>query len=328
MNAIGDGYTGGVGGEDEPPLDPDAAAYLARAMAPQVLDERNVTAVRAAYEARRIADLGEAPAVERIEDFAFPLPRRTLRARCYRPRSDEALMPVLLYLHGGGWVFGNLETHDTICRRLAAGSGCAVLSLDYRLAPEHPFPAALDDVADALGWLAYKGREVGLDPSRMAIGGDSAGGNLAVATLLALRGTDGPKPIFQLLIYPALDLTMSGNSHEAFGKGYLLDSDLQRQCHALYLGTADRGDWRASPLLAADLSGLPPAFVLTASHDPLRDEGEAYAARLVATGVPVTAYRVPGQVHAFMAMDGVMRVVAPTAILLARHLALALSQPR
>lgn len=307
-------------------LDADAAPYVAAASGTRSIDltPHNVDEARAAYEARRMGELGEAPPIARTDDVELVLATRTLHTRRYMPEEDDTPAPVLVYLHGGGWVFGSLDTHDTICRRLAAGSGCAVLSLDYRLAPRNPFPAALDDVIETIQWLGTHGMNIGLDPCRMAIGGDSAGGNLAAAASLALREADGPKPLFQLLIYPALDLTMGRPSHREFGQGYLLDSDFQRRCHELYLGGADRRDWRISPLLAEDVTGVPPAFVLTASHDPLRDEAEAYAARLVAAGVPVTVHRVPGQVHAFMAMDGVMRIVAPTARLLARHLALAL----
>lgn len=307
-------------------LDPDAAAYVAAAASRQAitLTRDNVDAARAAYEARRMSELGGAPPIARVDDVELALTARTLRARRYLPEGCAAPAPVLIYLHGGGWVFGNLDTHDTICRRLAAGSGCAVLSLDYRLAPEHPFPAGFDDVIETIRWLGAHGAEIGLDPHRMAIGGDSAGGNLAAVACLALRGSDGPRPTFQLLIYPALDFTMASPSHQLFGQGYLLDNAFQKQCHELYLGGADRRDGRISPLLADDVAGVPAALILTASHDPLRDEGEAYAARLVASGVPVTSQRVPGQVHAFMAMDGVMRIVEPTARLLARHLALAL----
>jgi len=311
-------------------LEADAAFYVAAASGRRsfALTPHSVDEARAAYNAKRIGELGDAPSIARTDDVKLALATRTLRARRYLPEGCEAPGPVLVYLHGGGWVFGDLDTHDTICRRLAAGSGCAVLSLDYRLAPENPFPAALDDVIETIQWLGTHGPEFGLDPRRAAIGGDSAGGNLAAAASLALRYSDGPKPLFQLLLYPALDFTMERPSHREFGQGYLLDSDFQRQCHELYLGGADRRDWRISPLLAEHVTGVPPTFVLTASHDPLRDEAEAYAARLVAAGVPVTVYRVPGQVHAFMAMDGVMSIVAPTARLLAQHLALALRGER
>lgn len=310
-------------------LDADAAPYVAEASGTRsiAVTRHNVDEARAAYEAKRRGELGDAPSIALTDDLELALATRTLLARRYLPLGCEAPAPILLYLHGGGWIFGNLDTHDTICRRLAAGSGCGVLSLDYRLAPEHPFPAGFDDVIETIRWLGSRGQEIGLDPCRMAIGGDSAGGNLASASCLALRGSNSPKPKFQLLIYPALDLTMQRPSHQMFGQGYLLDTEFQRQCHLLYLGGADRRDWRISPLLAEDVAGVPPAFVLTASHDPLRDEAEAYAARLVEAGVPVTLHRVPGQVHAFMAMDGVMSIVEPTARLLARHLALALRRP-
>lgn len=308
-------------------LDPDARACVEAAAGGPGLDGMTVDAIRQAFAARRRSDQCATPRVSRTDEIDVSLPGRTLPARLYRPEAaGPAHLPTLLYFHGGGWVLGDLDTHDSICRRLSHGSGCAVLSLGYRLAPEHPFPAAVEDAVDAVGWLAAHGHALGLDPGRIAVGGDSAGGNLAAAAALALRGREGPTPRFQLLIYPALDFTMSLPSHAAFGRGYLLDTGFQRWCHDRYLGGADRTDWRVSPLLADDVAGAPPAFVLTASHDPLRDEGEAYAARLVEAGVPVTLHRVPGQVHAFMAMDRVMRVVAPTARLLAQHLALALAE--
>ena len=309
-------------------LDPDAKAFLeaAAAAAPASLETMELDQARKTFVARRKVDQGSAPPIARVDDITVDLPGRVLKARLYRPdAADGSLLPALVYFHGGGWVFGTLDTHDGICRRLADGSRCAVLSLDYRLAPEHPFPAAVDDAIDTVGWLGRKGRDFGLDADRIALGGDSAGGNLAAVASLALRGADGPRPRYQVLIYPAVDFSMTQASHRQFGKGFLLDTSFQRWCHDLYVNGADRGDWRISPLLADDVAGVPPAFVLTASHDPLRDEGEAYAARLVEAGIPVTLHRVPGQVHAFMAMGGVMRVAVPTARLLARHLALALS---
>lgn len=266
-------------------------------------------------------------AMPAIRDIAMALPGRALAARLYRPVEDEtARLPVLIYFHGGGWVLGDLNSHDGVCRRLAHESGCAVVSVDYRLAPEHPFPAAFDDAIAAAGWVAAHADALGVDADRLALGGDSAGGNLAAAACLALRDAGGPKVSYQLLIYPATDFAMDTASHRDFGEGFLLDAGFQHWCHRHYLGdSGSRSDWRVSPLRAQSVAGLPPAFVLTASHDPLRDEGEAYAQRLVEAGCCVTLWRASGQIHAFLPMDGVMTAVPAVARRLGAHLALGLA---
>jgi acetyl esterase/lipase len=221
-----------------------------------------------------------------------------LRARLYVPAAEAAPGPLLVYYHGGGWVEGSVGTHDPACRLLAHLSGTRVLSVDYRLAPEHPFPAAADDAVAAFADVARHASAYGADPRRVAVGGDSAGGNLAAVTALALRGA-APAPAFQLLVYPGVDMTRRHPSRVAFGQGFLLTEENMTFYEDSYVpDRARRSDPRVSPLLAPDLSGLPPAHVATALADPLRDEGEAYAERLRAAGVPVALHRHP-QIHGF-----------------------------
>ena len=196
--------------------------------------------------------------------------------RLYRPLGSKAgaVLPALVYYHGGGWTIGDLDTHDTLCRELANQSGCAVVAVDYRMGPEHRFPAAVDDVLAATRWVRKEAAALGVDPSRLAVGGDSAGGNLATVVAIAARDA-GDLPIaFQLLIYPGTDMRRGHASHTTNGKGYLLESDTITYFHDHYIDDAAQDlDWRASPLLHKDLSKLPPALVITAGFDPLRDEG-------------------------------------------------------
>ena len=232
-----------------------------------------------------------------------------LRARHYAPAELGGPHPLLVYYHGGGFTYGDLDTHDGICRILCRHAGAHVLAIDYRLAPEHPFPAAVEDARLALHWAFENARSLGADPSRIGVGGDSAGGNLAtvVAQLAARDG--GPAPVLQLLIYPVTDFTRRRRSRELFGEGFLLTNSEMDWFEDNYLG-ADRAhaaDPRASPLLAEDLGGLAPAFIATAAFDPLRDEGEEYARALAEAGTPVTLRRFPGFIHAFIAAAGVSR---------------------
>jgi acetyl esterase len=221
-----------------------------------------------------------------------------LGARLYVPAGVPAPGPLLVYYHGGGWVEGSVATHDPACRLLAHLSGVRVLSVGYRLAPEHPFPAAADDAAAAFAEAARYAARYGADPARLAVGGDSAGGNLAAVTAQAFR-REPRAPAFQLLIYPGVDMTRRHPSRVTFGEGYLLTEESMTFYEDSYVpDRARRSDPRVSPLLASDLSGLPPAHVATAVADPLRDEGEAYAARLRAAGVRVALQRHP-QIHGF-----------------------------
>jgi acetyl esterase/lipase len=232
-----------------------------------------------------------------------------LRARHYAPAEPGDPHPLLVYYHGGGFTYGDLETHDGVCRILCRHAGAHVLAIDYRLAPEHPFPAAVEDARAALRWAFANAQALGADPQRVGVGGDSAGGNLAaVVSHLAARD-GGPAPTLQLLIYPATDFSRRRRSRELFGEGFLLTNSEMDWFETNYLG-AERTharDPRASPLLADDLSGLAPAYVVTAAFDPLRDEGEEYAEALRVAGTPVTLRRFPGFIHAFIAGAGVSR---------------------
>ncbi|MGN6866822.1 MAG: alpha/beta hydrolase [Solirubrobacteraceae bacterium] len=232
-----------------------------------------------------------------------------LRARHYAPAEPGDPHPLLVYYHGGGFTYGDLETHDGVCRILCRHAGAQVLAIDYRLAPEHPFPAAVIDARAALHWAFANAQALGADPHRVGVGGDSAGGNLAaVVSQLAARD-GGPAPVLQLLIYPATDFSRRRRSRELFGEGFLLTNSEMDWFETNYLGAerAHAHDPRASPLLAEDLSGLPPAYLVTAAFDPLRDEGEEYAEALRAAGTPVTLRRFPGFIHAFIAGAGVSR---------------------
>lgn len=229
--------------------------------------------------------------------------------RYYRPQGSAAgdVLPVLVYYHGGGWVIGDLETHDVLCRELCNQSGCAVVAVHYRLAPESRFPAAFDDALGATRWVRAQAAALKLDPQRIAVGGDSAGGNLAAAVALAAREAGDLPLAFQLLIYPATDQRRQWPSHTANGQGYLLTRESMDYYHDHYL-VDDRHDldWRASPLLHADHARLPPALVLIAGYDPLRDEGLQYAHKLSAAGSRATLVNFERQVHGFITMGKVL----------------------
>lgn len=228
--------------------------------------------------------------------------------RLYRPASDTP-PPLLVFLHGGGWMFGDLETHDAMTRHLAAASGCAVLGVGYRLAPEHKFPAGLDDAMTAFDWACRSAADLGCDPARIALGGESAGGNLTAAMTLRLRDAGKPQPLFQLLIHPATDMSFSLPSFAEIGAPGLSKSYLDG-CRVFYLGDAAVSDPFASPLRAESHAGLAPAIVLTASEDPLRDDGEYYAAALVRAGVETLACRLPGLPHGFQFLPITIPAVA------------------
>jgi acetyl esterase len=218
------------------------------------------------------------------------------------------VLPLLVFFHGGGWVVGDIATHDTVCRHLANRAECAVVSVDYRLAPEHKFPAAVDDAYTATAWVAENAAALGVDAGRLAVGGDSAGGNLAAVVCLMARDRGAPRISYQLLVYPATDAAMRHESIARFAEGHVLTRATMRWFYEQYLPSPeDAADWRVSPLVAADLAGLPPAYVLTAGYDPLCDEGDAYAARLAAAGVPVEHRRFPGQIHGFTTNGKIIR---------------------
>lgn len=260
---------------------------------------------RATYRERRTFTQPDAPEVAEVRD----LQAEGIPLRLYRPLGSaaDALLPVLVYFHGGGWVIGDLDTHDVLCRGLANGAGYAVVAVDYRMGPEHRFPAAVDDALAATRWVHDHAASLGLDAQRLAVGGDSAGGNLAAVVAIAARDA-GDLPIaFQLLIYPATDMRRGQPSHSTNGEGYLLTRDTLAYFHDHYIDDArhDR-DWRASPLLHTDLSRLPPALVLTAGYDPLRDEGLAYADALAAAGNRTSYVCFERQIHGFLPMGRVL----------------------
>jgi acetyl esterase len=246
--------------------------------------------------------------VDTVQDVEIngPVP---LKARHYAPPEPGGPHPLLVYYHGGGFTYGDLDTHDGACRILCRHAGAHVLAIDYRLAPEHPFPAAVDDAWAALRWAFENAHRLGADPARVGVGGDSAGGNLAAVSSQIAARDGGPTPALQLLIYPATDMTTRHRSRELFREGFLLTDPEMDWYTDNYLGTAraHAGDPRASPLVAKNLTGLAPAFVVTAAFDPLRDEGEAYARALQGAGTPTTLRRFPGFIHGFINAAGVSR---------------------
>ena len=229
--------------------------------------------------------------------------------RAYRPGAVPRAepLPALVFFHGGGWTIGDLDTHDLLCRELADGARCAVFSVEYRLAPESPFPAAVDDCIAATDFVFRNAESLAVHPDRIAVGGDSAGGNLAAVVALHARDAGGPPLCFQLLIYPATDQNLETNSLRQNGEGYLLTRSLMEKFRSYYLPRpADYADWRASPALATSHAGLPPAFVLTAGYDPLLDEGRQYVELLARAGVEVAYRDYPDMIHGFIVMGGVL----------------------
>jgi len=249
---------------------------------------------------------GEPEPVEWVEDTRVPGPRGSIDCRIYAPVRGEAL-PALLYLHGGGWVVGDIDSHDSVCRALARRAGCMVLSVDYRLAPEHRFPAAVEDAWTGLVWLHLNAAAIGADPDRLAVGGDSSGGNLAAVLARWARDRHGPRIAAQVLIYPVTDHDLDSPSYRTVGTGYGLTRDSMRWYWEQYLSNPqDAISPDASPLRAADLSNLAPALVITCELDPLASEGSAYAAALAAAGVPVEHIHEPDMIHGYIRMAGVI----------------------
>ncbi|WP_332824973.1 alpha/beta hydrolase [Ramlibacter sp.] len=264
---------------------------------------------RAFYRERRTFTQPAPPEVGAVRDLEARGPAGPIPLRSYRPAgsSPDAVLPVLVYYHGGGWVIGDLDTHDVLCRQLCNLSGCAVVAVDYRLGPENRFPAAVDDAVAAARWVSAQAAALKVDASRLAVGGDSAGGNLAAVVALAAREAGDLAVAFQLLIYPATDQRRGWPSHTTNGQGYVLTKDSMDYYHDHYI--ADKAqdlDWRASPLLHPDLSKLPPAFVLTAGYDPLRDEGLQYAHALTVAGTRATLVNFERQIHGFITMGRVI----------------------
>jgi acetyl esterase len=306
------------------PVDPTFQTLLDSLGGPDAPDLADMSVT----DARQLIGLmssidGEPEPVGSVENRAIPGPAGDIPVRIYQPAPAETItravagttgliLPgILVWFHGGGWVIGDLESADGTARQLANRSGAIVVSVDYRLAPEHPFPAGPDDSWAALAWVADHGAELGGDPTRLAVGGDSAGGNLAAVVAVRARDAGAPALAHQLLVYPATDLTLSHDSIDENGRGYLLTKRAMTWFTDLYLGAdGNAKDPMASPLFTDDLSGLPPATVLTAGYDPLRDEGEAYAEALRAAGVPVDLTRYDTMIHGFFSLGALTPVAA------------------
>lgn len=287
---------------------PQVAALLERVARSPLPPYHTVGAfvARRIYRDTRAALSPKAPEVAEVRLLVADGP---VALRAYRPAGagKDEVLPALVYFHGGGWTIGDLDTHDTLCRQLANGARCGVFSVDYRLAPEHPFPAAVEDCVAATAYVARNAAGLGVDAARIAVGGDSAGGNLATVVALDARDRGGPRLAFQLLIYPATDQRMQHASHRENGEGYLLTRQAIEFFRGSYLPRReDWTDWRASPLLAKSLAGLPPAYVLTAGFDPLRDEGREYCDRLGREGVAATYRQFDDMVHGFALFGGVV----------------------
>jgi len=256
---------------------------------------------RQTYREGRFAVSPETPAVAQVTNTIAATANGPVPMRVYREEGvDQTSAPALVFYHGGGWVFGDLDTHDVVCRTIARTARVVVLSIDYRLAPEHVYPAAVEDAYGSFQWIVAHARDLGIDISRLAVGGDSAGGNLAAIVSLMARDADVALA-GQVLFYPVTDLS---REHPSYGEvaNVPLTGETMRWFKRHYLGDAEAHDWRISPLLADDLEGLPPAYIMTAGHDPLRDEGDAYAQRLQEAGVPVTHRQYSGQIHGFVTM--------------------------
>ena len=256
---------------------------------------------RQLFRETRPASTPPAPEIGAVSDLrADQIP-----FRLYRPKGVPAAtpLPALIFFHGGGWVIGDLETHDVLCRQLTAGAGISVVNVDYRLAPEHRYPASVEDAWAVTRWIETHAAELGIDPSRLAVGGDSAGGNLAAVVALLARDQGGPSLALQVLTYPVTDVAEESASYAQFADGFLLTRDSMRWFIEHYVPERkDRLDWRASPLRAPSLAGVAPALVVTAGFDPLRDEGEAYAKRLRDAGVRVDMICYGGMIHGFAPM--------------------------
>ena len=288
------------------PVDPQIQALLDKGTGVPATHTLPVDVARAQYEAR-IALMAPPAGIAGVREQTIDGPSDQLRIRIYTPHGAGPF-PLLVFFHGSGFVLCSLDTHDGMCRNLCAGAGCVVASVDYRLAPEHKFPAGLEDCLHATRWVALHAGQLGGDPSRIVVGGDSAGGNMAAVTAIRVRDEGGPALCGQLLLYPVTDYHTPGTpSYEENAEGYGLTRDTMKWFWAHYLRDPPEGtNPHASPLLAPDLSSLPPALVITAEYDPLRDEGEIYANKLRTAGVPTALSRYDGVNHGFMFWVGIV----------------------
>lgn len=309
-------------------LDPQAQAVLQLMADKQIPPVHTLSpqAAREAYVQRRYATQNTPAELAQVTDTTFAGPAGDVPVRIYRPTDVAASnAPALVYFHGGGWVIGDLDTHDSLCRDLARLTPCVVISVDYRLAPEAPFPAAVDDCIAAFQWAHAQAQALGIDPKRIAVGGDSAGGQLSAVVCLSQRDASAPMPAYQLLIYPATDMRCVSDSHVRNGEGYLLTAETIRYFRGHYSPEPNQWeDWRTSPLLHPNLHHLPPALVLTAGYDPLRDEGRQFADALSAAGNVCEYVCFERQIHGFAPMTKVLREANTALALCARALRTAL----
>lgn len=283
-------------------LDPEARRLLDKITALGAAPWPDLGPERARQAFEEAPDPGHTADVASVADDVIDAGDHAVPVRVYRPLDATGPVPTLVFLHGGGWVLGSLDSYDRTCRRLTAAIGCVTVAVEYRLAPEHPFPAGLDDCVAALRWVGDHATTLGGRPDAIVVAGDSAGGNLTAATMLRTRDEGGPPVALQVLVYPVTDFDPGTTSMRANADGYLLTAATMAWFHDQYASAAQRADGYAAPLRAASLAGLPPAHVVVAGHDPLHDEGVAYAARLADAGVVTTLSSYPGQFHGFMLM--------------------------
>jgi len=299
---------GGVHVVDGQTLDPQLSVLLAVESRINGRDEdAGVAERRAGLERSAAIAAGARTPIGAVRDLTVRGADGVLRARHYRPASGGEGRPLVVYFHGGGWVVGSIESHDQSCRLIAKHADVHVLSVDYRLAPEHPFPAPVDDCVAAFTWAVEHAADLGADPRRVAVAGDSAGGNLAAVVSQLTKDSGAQAPYAQMLIYPGADASKAYPSKGLFGEGYLLSKATMDWYVDTYAGSTDRFDPRLSPIHAKDMRGLPPTVLTTAAFDPIRDEGEAYAEALRAAGVQVIARRAAGLVHGYFGMGGIHR---------------------
>jgi acetyl esterase len=287
------------------PLDPQVKVLLDMMKGMPSFSELSPAAARKQTSEMRAMRNAVPPAVTNVEDRKIPGPAGSIPVRIYTP-AGSGPFPVLVYYHGGGFVIGDLESHDGVCRQLTNGAGCVTVAVDYRLAPEAKFPAAVDDCYAATRWVSENVAQLNADPSRLAVGGDSAGGNLAAVISILARDRKTPKIVFQLLIYPATDITCSAPSHKTNTEYILTPADIRWFMGHYLRNDDDVRNPLASPMFTTSFNGLPPALIITAEFDPLRDEAEDYGQKLREAGVPVQVSRYEGMVHGFISMNDML----------------------
>lgn len=307
------------------PLHPQAAAFLKswNALGIPPMESQPVAETRRLLSMSGCGPLAGCPALAHVAEHHVPGPGGPIRVRRYVPFGAEPY-GVGLYFHGGGWVLNSIDTHDDVGRRIAAASGCQIVNVDYRLAPEHPYPAAVEDAYAVLEWVATEGPKLGIDPTAIAVAGDSAGGNLAAALCQMTRDRGGPPIAHQALLYPITDCDLTRPSYVRNAEGYFLTTSQMRWFWEHYCPDIDRRREPYASPLRGDLTGLPPALIYTAEYDPLCDEGEAYAAALTTAGVPVTLRRMEGLIHAFIrrveSFDAAKTAIADLGAAMREHL--------